>query len=248
MKQLTSPVESLQAASDVWFIKAHLRRTANAQLIYASLMIGEGLLKYPEPGSIISLLGAAVLGAEAMWLLRVRKPLPILGAAILLWAAALWNLYLYYASPVDKQSVEWLIVALVYCYFGFREFLRFRKFRAALLAQTPEAAAEIEEIVASLTAPDVRLLQPHVDGDRWQVRLYDNGIVMRNSAKGAMLIGDRNAARVEPQGTTVVGGLAKMKIKIRDRKLSCTFMSDEANFVLMWSAGAATDPGASVKA
>lgn len=181
MEKLSSDLLSLQAAADVAFIKENLRLRANRQLIWALIILVQALGSYPRFGSFVALGACVVLGCEAMWLLRVRQPRPVLAAALLLWATAAWNLYLSIAGFENG----WIWV-LLYAFFGSREYRLYRKFRLAVAAQTPQSEAEVTRITASLRVPDPNVIEPHIRGDRWLVRLFTNGLVLRNTTKGAL--------------------------------------------------------------
>lgn len=172
-----------------------------------------------------------MLGCEALWLFRMRRPAPLLGAAVLLWACAAWNLYIEFTW--HRGFCIW---AMVYLLLGGREFGLYHRFRRALAERTPESQTEFTTIAGFLSDGTADVIRPHVDGDRWALRLVGNGIAFRDS-KGHLLFGSLEKTRVEEKGTTVVGGFRKLSIKLNGRNLSCSFTADEAARLLEWYAG-----------
>jgi hypothetical protein len=232
MEKLSSDLLSLQAAADVAFIKENLRLRANRQLIWALIILVQALGSYPRFGSFVALGACVVLGCEAMWLLRVRQPRPVLAAALLLWATAAWNLYLSIAGFENG----WIWV-LLYAFFGSREYRLYRKFRLALATQTPQSEAEVARITTSLRVPDPDVIEPHIRGDRWLVRLFTNCLVLRNTTKGALLFASRETTRVAENGNTVVGEFRKVSLVASGRKLPCSLTPEETARLLDWYAG-----------
>ncbi len=230
MQQLSSDIRSLQAAADAAFIDSNTRRRASGQLVVAMILLGQGLLEYPARAALFSFGAGIVLGCEALWLFRIRRPAPLLGAAVLLWACAVWNLYIEFAG--HRGFWMW---AMAYLLLGGREFGLYRKFRRALADRTPESQAEFKAIAGFLSDGTADVIHPHVDGDRWALRLFGNGIVFRDS-KGHLLFGSREKTRVEEKGATVIGGFRKVSIKLNGRNLSCSCAGDEAALLLDWDA------------
>lgn len=233
MEKLHADIDSLQGAADVAFIENHLRRTAGTQLIYGAILVAEALLKYPQKDYLGTLAIGVTLGVEAMWLLRARTAQPVLLASLLLGLAALWDLFIGFRGA----EASWIALGFLYGYFALREFNLYRRFRNALAAQTEAAKVELPSVLEALARNDEQLLQPHINGDRWVARLFDNGIVMRSSMNGEMLLDSRQKVGVEAQSSTAIGGFAKLRLKVRDRTLHCSMTPDEVGRLTQWATG-----------